>query len=79
MIFFRPEKSIGDEEVRNLRLAIIENVGTPLGMDAPPGIGMLVKAGAVETAQAKIILWKMSRNPVQNQAFRTVSPARNNR
>ena len=52
VVLVRPEQGVGDQEVTMTSgLAVIENVRVPhCGMDALPGIGMLVQAGAVETA-----------------------------
>ena len=60
----QPEQHVGNQEVLYLRLAVIENFGTPLRMLAFTGIGILKNAGAVKAAQTECIGCKVGGYPV---------------
>ena len=68
VILVRPEQSIGNEEVGNLRPSVIIDQRAPMGMRALSGVLMLVDTGTVKTGKSVCIPWKMSRNPVQDDA-----------
>ena len=59
-----PEKDIGNEEVLYLRLFIVKDLGTPVGMLSLSGIGMLENALSVESSEAVGVGRKMGGYPV---------------
>ncbi len=48
MIFFHPEKGVGDQIVGNLRPAVIIDQRSPVGMTSLPGIPVLIETGSVK-------------------------------
>ena len=68
VIFFYPVKGIGKKEILDLRTPVVKDLGSPVRMFPLPGIRMLVDRVSVKLRQTLFILWKMSRNPVQNNA-----------
>ena len=69
MIFFHPVKGIGKKEILDLRASVIENLGSPVRMLPLSGIRMLVDRVAVKIRKPLLVLRKMSRHPVQNNAY----------
>ena len=68
MIFFDPEKGIGNQEVPDFVLPIIENLRSPVRMFPDPRVRMLEQALSVESAQSVGIGGKMRRHPIKNHA-----------
>ena len=68
MIEFIPVKGIGNQEVLHLRLPIIKNLGSPVGMLSQPGIRMFITGLSIEIGKAMRILWKMCRYPIENDS-----------
>ena len=66
VVFLRPEQSVGDQEVGDLRSGVIVNQGSPVGMGSLSGIPVLVEAGAVVLRHAPGISGEVGGNPVQN-------------
>ncbi len=68
MVILYPVQGIGQKEVFDLRTAIVEDLGAPVGMLALPRIGMLVDRVSVKLDQALGILREVRRHPVQDNA-----------
>src|SRR6516164_620218 len=68
MILVQPEQGITDQETPDFVSAVVENESVPVRMFSFSRIGVLVKVRPIEIAQTRLILRKMSRNPIQNHA-----------
>ena len=68
MTLFNPVKSICDQEVLNLRAAIIVNLSSPVRMFSLSRICMLIYCSSVKIHQTMGIFREMCRYPVKNNA-----------
>ena len=68
MVLREPEERVGNQEVRNLRTAVVENQRAPVRMASLAGVLMLIQARSVEVRKAESISRKMRRHPVENHA-----------
>ena len=68
MTLLNPVKSICDQEVLNLRAAIIVNLSSPVRMFSLSRICMLIYCSSVKIHQTMGILREMCRYPVKNNA-----------
>ena len=66
MIFICPVKSIGNKEITNLILLIIENVSTPVRMLTSLRIRILIKSSSIKSSKTVSVFREMSRNPVND-------------
>ena len=64
----QPVHGRGEEEAPHLVAAVVEDVAVPVGMDALPRVGVLEEVGAVEEAQAVLVVREVRRDPVQDHA-----------
>ena len=62
------EQGGADEKAPHVRAGIVKDVGAPLGVLAHAGVGVLVQGGAVETAQAVLVLGEVGGHPVDDDA-----------
>src|SRR5690349_2598468 len=69
MVFFQPEQCAADQKTSHLVAAIIEDVGTPVGMEALARIGMLKEVRAIKETQTVAIGRKMRGHPVQDDPY----------
>ena len=63
-----PIERVGGQHVGDLAAAEIVDRGVPIGMKAPPRIGMFVKCGAIEAREAVLVGWEMRGHPVDDHA-----------
>src|SRR6516162_810915 len=68
MILVQPEQGITDQETPDFVSPVVENKSVPVRMFSFSRIGVLVKVRPIEIAETRLILRKMSRNPIQNHA-----------
>ena len=68
MVFVHPVERIRNQEVLDLGLAVIKNLGAPVRMLALSRIGVLVERLSVEIRKAEGIPREMRRHPVKNHA-----------
>ena len=66
MVLLHPEQGVRDQVVGHLGPSVIVNQCPPVGMEALPGVFVLVEAGSVKIGKAVGIPGKMSGNPVQD-------------
>ena len=69
MKFFYKHTGGGKQEIHNLYLAVVEYAGSPFLMLSATGIVVFEAAGSVETVKPVLILGKMCRYPVENNAY----------
>ncbi len=68
MIFAQPEQGACDQEIAHLGPSIVKNVGAPLFVLAFVGIGIFIEVSAIKVAQGILILGKVRRHPVEQDA-----------
>ena len=68
MVDLRPVHGVGDQEVLYLRLSVVEDQGSPVGMLTLSGILVLIDMGAVKAGQPEVVLGEVGRYPVQDNA-----------
>ena len=68
MELVHPEHSVGNKEIRHLILAIIKHLGSPVRMLSLAWIRIFIDTAAIKISKSMGIPWKMSRNPVKNNA-----------
>src|SRR5207244_12459134 len=56
VILIEPEQGVASEKTLDFTPSIVEDERTPVGVLALPGVGMLVKMGAVEVAESGFVL-----------------------
>ena len=66
--FLRPVVRIGDQEVAHLVAAVVEDIGSPVGVLTAARVGMLVERRPVESRERPPVAWKVSRHPVEDHA-----------
>src|SRR6187551_2662248 len=69
MVFFQPEQCAANQKTSHLVAAIIENVGTPVRMEALARVGMLKKMRAIKETETMAIRRKMRGHPVQDDSY----------
>ena len=68
VILLEPEQRVRQQEVPDLVAAVVEDERAPVLVLALPRIGVLVERGAVEARQTVLVLGKVSRHPVEDDA-----------
>ena len=68
MVNLQQEKGVAKEEVRDLRPAVVENLGPPVAMLAEPGVLVFIKVSAVKEAKPVFVAGEVSGNPVKDHA-----------
>ena len=68
MTLFNPVECIGNQEVFDLRTAIVINLGSPVWVFALSWVCMLINSSPVEVGKTMCILGKMCRYPVKDDS-----------
>ena len=69
MVFTQPKSGIGNKEVLNLILAVIKDLGSPVGMFSLSCIRIFINTASVELSKTVRISRKMSRHPVEYYTY----------
>src|SRR6185312_624419 len=68
VVLIEPEESVPDQKTLHFTPAVIEHERIPIRLLSLARIGVLVEMRAVEITQARFILRKVRRNPVENDS-----------
>ncbi len=68
MELLEPVECVGDQEVPHLGAAVVEDQRPPIGVLAEPGVFVLVQRRAVEAPEREVVLGKVRRYPVEDDA-----------
>ena len=63
-----PVERAREQEVPHLGAAVVEDQRAPVGMRAPPRVGVLVERGAVEAGERELVAREVGRHPVEDHA-----------
>ena len=68
VVLVQPEQRVRQEEVADFVAPVVEDQRAPVAMLPLPWIGVLEERGAVEGRETVRVLWKMSGDPVEDDA-----------
>ena len=68
VVLVEPEQGVADQEVGDLGAAVVEDVGVPVVVVPLARVGVLVEVGAVEVAQAVLVVGEVGGDPVEDHA-----------
>jgi hypothetical protein len=66
--FFEPVEGVRDQEISHFGSAVVEDQGSPIGMLAFAFVGVFVERRSIEATEREIVLRKVRRHPVDDDA-----------
>src|ERR1700722_1122664 len=69
MVLVEPKKSVPGQKALDLAAAVIEHESVLVRLLSLARIGVFIQMGSVKITQAGFVLWKVRRNPIQDDTY----------